>query len=417
MSSPRTPKDPTKDPTTPTDRVALLEQHLQAVADQAHLHSHVPASPQDRKRQQHHIRAHQRRRTRGRLLVGSVLGLAAATAVVTTATHDWAGTVSTTAASTATAGVSATAAPSASSTSPAGAGMPTAEAGAASCLSDVSQPSWRPAIVVSLNVVCPPAAAGSAIDTTSAPNASHVGTIIEYKLSGAANQESLSSDPDAVSPTGQAETDITFVSYPDANAIDRGDGGEGIDVSTVRLSNGFDARLSQGSNGYGAVRVAWSDGKHSYLLLTTNYKTVSGTSGPSVDDMIKMAGSVPAALDGEALLSCGGDLPSFSASALNGGIEGSSQEAELRAALDDAGVNAGLGGPRLVQGQMPPDVNPRVLASQVIDNTERLLVAVGQWNLAVGPVEGNQFYVVLNREGTTWRATGWGNCDLAPMSE
>jgi hypothetical protein len=116
------------------------------------------------------------------------------------------------------------------------------------------------------------------------------------------------------------------------------------------------------------------------------------------------------------LMTCGGDLPSFPASALDGGIEGLPQEAEIQAALDEAGVNAGLGSPRVVPGQTPPDREPRVLASQVTENTERLLVAVGQWDLTLGPVEGNQFYVVLDRQDSTLRATGWGNCDLAPAA-
>ena len=305
MSSPRTPddpprdppRDPTRDPKLPTDRVALLEQHLQAVAAQVHLDSHVnaPASVQARQRQQHHIRVQQRRRTRSRLMVGSVLGVAAATAIVTAGTHDWSGTVSTTAVPAASGPAASGSA--ASSTNPSGATAGPTE-GTASCLSGVSQPSWQPAIVASSTVECPPGSAGSTAGATSTGDTGNVATLIEYKLSGAANQESLSSDPTVVSPTGQAETDITFISYPVADyldPIDRGDSVEGITVSTVRLSSGFDARLSQGSNGYGAVRVAWTDRKHSYLLLTTNYKTASGTSGPTVDDMIRMAGSVPAA--------------------------------------------------------------------------------------------------------------------------
>lgn len=122
-------------------------------------------------------------------------------------------------------------------------------------------------------------------------------------------------------------------------------------------------------------------------------------------------------VDGRDLLTCGGDLPSFSASALSVGIDVSLQEAEIRAALDNAGVDAGLGGPRTVQGEESPDLDPRVLASHFVDDAERLLVAVGRWDLAIEPVEGNKFYVVLDREGEGWRATGWGNCDLAPATQ
>lgn len=116
------------------------------------------------------------------------------------------------------------------------------------------------------------------------------------------------------------------------------------------------------------------------------------------------------------LMTCGGDLPSFPTSALDSGLEGLPQEAEIKAALDDVGVNAGLGGARLVPGQAPPDRELRVLASQVTETSERLLVAVGRWDLALGPVEGNQFYVVLDRQDATLRATGWGNCALAPAA-
>jgi hypothetical protein len=311
MTGSRIPHDPAANSTPPTDRVGLVEQHLRAVAAQSHLDPDVtaPASAQARQRQQHHVRIQQRRRTRNRFMVGSVVGLAAATAIVTTATHNWANTVSTTTVVAAAAGPAASspAASSPAASSPSSA-SPTASsaateasrvpgAGGASCLSDLFQPTWQPSIVASSNVECPPALSESAVSETFSATRGYAATVIEYKLSGPANQEVLSTDPNVVSATGQAETDITFTSYPVANyfdPIDTAGSVEGIDVSTIKLSNGFDARLSKGTNGYGAVRVAWTDGKHSYLLLTTNYKTVSGTSGPSVDDMVKMAGSVPA---------------------------------------------------------------------------------------------------------------------------
>lgn len=64
-----------------------------------------------------------------------------------------------------------------------------------------------------------------------------------------------------------------------------------------RLSrSGAPARVTCGSHGYGAVRVAWTDGTRSSLLLTTVMKTDTGPSGAPLADMIAMAGSIPASL-------------------------------------------------------------------------------------------------------------------------
>lgn len=123
--------------------------------------------------------------------------------------------------------------------------------------------------------------------------------MIAYSLSGLANQETLQraeamTEAGILSGRYHPATAIQLIVYPDPGAIDTGVSGPGITVSKVQLDNGFTALVTQGSNGYGAIRIAWTDNTRSYLLMTTVMKTDSGLSGASMADMVKMAGSTPA---------------------------------------------------------------------------------------------------------------------------
>lgn len=159
-------------------------------------------------------------------------------------------------------------------------------------------PTWTPPLVSAVTVRCPGDLTGTA-PSNSAGASTHVATVIAYSLSGAANQETLQ-PPESMTAAGidagsyHPATDIELVVYPDPGAIDTGVTGPGISVSDVPLANGFTARVTHGSHGYGAVRVAWTDGTRSYLLLTTVMKTDTGPSGASLADMMAMAGSIPA---------------------------------------------------------------------------------------------------------------------------
>ncbi|HXD61164.1 MAG TPA: hypothetical protein VN619_04475 [Lacisediminihabitans sp.] len=168
--------------------------------------------------------------------------------------------------------------------------------------SALPQPTWTPPIVSAVAVECPTdivngvpgqEAAASTLAT------SHVGTMIAYSLSGLANQETLQ-PAEAMTEAGilsghyHPATAIQLIVYPDPGAIDTGVSGPGITVSKVRLDNGFTALVTQGSNGYGTIRIAWTDNVRSYLLMTTVMKTDSGPSGANLADMVRMAGSTPA---------------------------------------------------------------------------------------------------------------------------
>ena len=173
-------------------------------------------------------------------------------------------------------------------------------AAATSCdAGSLPKPAWAPPTVSAVTVQCPSDIAGGAPSQAVGAPTGHVGSVIAYSLSGASNQETLQ-PAESMTAAGIASgsyhpaAGIELIIYPDAGAIDTGVSGAGISVSNVQLANGFKALVTQGSNGYGAIRVAWTDGKRSYLLMTTVMKTDSGTSGASAADMIKMAGSIPA---------------------------------------------------------------------------------------------------------------------------
>ena len=159
------------------------------------------------------------------------------------------------------------------------------------------KPAWTPPIVSAVTVQCPGDGASRAPSQVVGAPTGHTGSVIAYSLSGVANQETLQ-PAESMTAAGIASgsyhpaTDIELVVYPDPDAIDTGVSGAGISVSNVQLANGFKALVTQGSNGYGAIRVAWTDGKLSYLLMTTVMKTDSGTSGATAVDMIRMAGSI-----------------------------------------------------------------------------------------------------------------------------
>lgn len=169
--------------------------------------------------------------------------------------------------------------------------------------SALPQPSWTPPVVSAVAVECPTdivkSAPGQGIAAASTLTTGHVGTMIAYSLSGLANQETLQraeamTEAGILSGRYHPATAIQLIVYPDPGAIDTGVSGPGITVSKVQLDNGFTALVTQGSNGYGAIRIAWTDNTRSYLLMTTVMKTDSGLSGASMADMVKMAGSTPA---------------------------------------------------------------------------------------------------------------------------
>jgi hypothetical protein len=85
-------------------------------------------------------------------------------------------------------------------------------------------------------------------------------------------------------------TDILFVTWTHATTLEPlGDG-----VVSVRqpLTSGGNARVTTMSDGLGPVRVEWSTGGNTNLLLTTHSITDRGPTGVSITELLAMAGSV-----------------------------------------------------------------------------------------------------------------------------
>jgi hypothetical protein len=114
----------------------------------------------------------------------------------------------------------------------------------------------------------------------------------------------------------------------------------------------------------------------------------------------------------EVMLACGSG-PKFAASAMEGGVTGLADEAEVAAALKRLAAEAGSEAPLDLQRVDTAEGEWIVLGSETDDGTEELIVGVGGWG-ANGPSDDGQ-YVTLDRVDGGWRASGWGDCNLAPV--
>lgn len=132
----------------------------------------------------------------------------------------------------------------------------------------------------------------------------------------------------------------------------------------------------------------------------------AGGSGSSSDSpLISDAGDV--------LLACG-SAPAFWASAMDGGVSGLADDAEVEAALEELVAEAGIDAPTELQQAGAADAEWIVLGKETAGGTEELLLGLGRWDAQEGPIAGGQ-YVILDRTGDGWRAGGWGDCNLAPV--
>ena len=118
-------------------------------------------------------------------------------------------------------------------------------------------------------------------------------------------------------------------------------------------------------------------------------------------------------VDGEPMVACGNIRPAFAVSAMDNGVAGLADEAEVAAALDDLRAEAGINAPSELQRAAAAKAEWKVLGGDPVDDPERLLVGVGRWAAASGTTHGQ--YVVLERAEHGWQASGWGDCNLAPV--
>jgi hypothetical protein len=116
---------------------------------------------------------------------------------------------------------------------------------------------------------------------------------------------------------------------------------------------------------------------------------------------------------GEVLVSCGNIRPAFAVSAMDDGVSGLADEAEVAAALDGLRARFGIDAPRALQRRSAAEAEWKVLGGDPVDDPQRLLVGVGHWAAATGTTDGQ--YVVLERTANGWQPSGWGDCNLAPV--
>lgn len=180
---------------------------------------------------------------------------------------------------------------------PASAAPDASDLTAGTCAAGLPQPTWVPDVVTGVAVECPEAISARIGYLASTD---HIGTWVVYSLSGDANAEAL---PGSAPETwNRADTDsgaihpaasIMFVAYPGADEISEELHGANVTVDSVDLEDGPSARLTRvDNNGYGPVRLEWTDDDGSYLLLTVVGRTPAGRAGPTVDELIRMASSV-----------------------------------------------------------------------------------------------------------------------------
>jgi hypothetical protein len=82
-----------------------------------------------------------------------------------------------------------------------------------------------------------------------------------------------------------------FVTWTHAAALEPLSG-DGMVTETQPLSSGGSARITTVPDGLGPVRVEWTSGGNTYLLLTTYSRTDQGPAGVPMKELLAMAGSV-----------------------------------------------------------------------------------------------------------------------------
>ncbi|MFI9486874.1 hypothetical protein ACIG47_10825 [Promicromonospora sp. NPDC052451] len=171
---------------------------------------------------------------------------------------------------------------------------------AGTCAEDLRQPHWVPEDVRRAVAECP-ADISARIGRTTAED--HLGTWITYLLDGDENAETLDGGPGPAWPEDDVRAGayhpasaIVYVAYPGSTELADELSGDTVTVEWAELAeSGRDARVTRvDNNGFGPVRVEWTDDAGSYLLLATLGRTPEGSSGPTVAELVRIADSVAA---------------------------------------------------------------------------------------------------------------------------
>ena len=171
---------------------------------------------------------------------------------------------------------------------------------AGTCAEDLRQPHWVPDAVRRAVAECP-ADISAGIGRTTAED--HLGTWITYTLDGAENAETFRGGPGLAWPEEEVRSGayhpasaITYVAYPGSAELSGELSGDSVAVETQDLKeSGQDVRVTRvDNNGFGPVRLEWTDDAGSYVLLATIGRTPTGNAGPTVAELIRIADSVAA---------------------------------------------------------------------------------------------------------------------------
>ena len=171
---------------------------------------------------------------------------------------------------------------------------------AGSCAEDLRQPHWVPEEVRRAVAECP-AEISAGIGRTTAED--HLGTWITYTMDGAENAETFRGRPGPSWPEEEVRAGayhpvatIVYVAYPGSEELSDELSGDNVTVEWEELTeSGRDVRVTRvDNNGYGPVRLEWTDDAGSYLLLSTIGRTPTGSAGPTVAELIRIADSVAA---------------------------------------------------------------------------------------------------------------------------
>jgi hypothetical protein len=175
-----------------------------------------------------------------------------------------------------------------------------AELTAGTCAEDLRQPHWVPEAVERAAAECP-ADISAGIGRTTAED--HLGTWITYPLEGDGDGETFHGRPGSSWPEDEVRSGafhpasaITYVAYPGSTELSTELSGDNVIVEWSDLADsGGEARVTRvDNNGFGPVRVEWTDDAGSYLLLGTMGRTPEGGSGPTVAELLRIADSVAA---------------------------------------------------------------------------------------------------------------------------
>jgi hypothetical protein len=153
------------------------------------------------------------------------------------------------------------------------------------CLTVAPMPGYLPAAVSGHTTAC--------FDVSDLP----VRREVTYTLAGSINADTIPSqdavwDQDKLAAGAyHMRTDIVFVTWTHATALEPLSG-DGMVIDIQPLSSGSSARVTTVPDGLGPVRVEWTSGGNTYLLMTTHSSTDQGPAGVPIRELLAMAGSV-----------------------------------------------------------------------------------------------------------------------------